>query len=302
MSATRFGALDVWLILVVASWGANFSVIKAALDEFPVHTFNALRQVVAAVSFAIVLWRMAPAGRRVARADVGRVIFLGMIGGAIYQLIFVSGVTRTSVANSGLIFGLTPVAVSILSSFLGHERLGITRWLGGPVSVVGLYFVVGHGAEVSTATLVGDALVFVAMVCWAIYSVVSRPLLGRYSPMTLTAWAAIIAAPPYVAASVPSMLATDWSRVTWWGWALVLWSSLFCLVGAYVVWYTGVQRLGSTRTSAYSNLTPIFAMGVAWLWLGETVSSGQMIGAVAIFAGVFLTRLSPVVLAPVDQK
>ena len=66
MSATRFGALDVWLILVVASWGANFSVIKAALDEFPVHTFNALRQVVAALSFAIVLWRMAPAGRRVA--------------------------------------------------------------------------------------------------------------------------------------------------------------------------------------------------------------------------------------------
>ena len=302
MSGTRFGALDVWLILVVASWGANFSVIKAALDEFPVHTFNALRQVVAAVSFTIVLWRMAPAGRRVARADVGRVIFLGMIGGAIYQLIFVSGVTRTSVANSGLIFGLTPVAVSILSSFLGHERLGLTRWLGGLVSVVGLYFVVGHGAEVSTATLVGDALVFVAMVCWAIYSVVSRPLLGRYSPMTLTAWAAIIAAPPYVAASVPSMLATDWSRVTWWGWALVLWSSLFCLVGAYVVWYTGVQRLGSTRTSAYSNLTPIFAMAVAWLWLGETVSSGQMIGALAIFAGVFLTRLSPVVLAPVDQK
>ena len=246
--------------------------------------------------------RMAPAGRRVGRQDVGRVIFLGMIGGAIYQLIFVSGVTRTSVANSGLIFGLTPVAVSILSSFLGHERLGVTRWLGGLVSVVGLYFVVGHGAEVSTATLVGDALVFVAMICWAIYSVVSRPLLGRYSPMTLTAWAAIIAAPPYVVASVPSMLATDWSRVTWWGWALVLWSSLFCLVGAYVVWYTGVQRLGSTRTSAYSNLTPIFAMAVAWLWLGETVSSGQMIGALAIFAGVFLTRLSPVVLAPVDQK
>ncbi len=302
MSATRFGALDVWLILVVASWGANFSVIKAALDEFPVHTFNALRQVVAAVSFAVVLWRRAPAGRRVARQDVGRVIFLGMIGGAIYQLIFVSGVTRTSVANSGLIFGLTPVAVSILSSFLGHERLGLTRWLGGVVSVVGLDFGVVHGDEVSAATLVGDALVFVAMICWAIYSVVSRPLLGRYSPMTLTAWAAIIAAPPYVVASVPSMLATDWSRVTWWGWALVLWSSLFCLVGAYVVWYTGVQRLGSTRTSAYSNLTPIFAMAVAWLWLGETVSSGQMIGALAIFAGVFLTRLSPVVLAPVDQK
>ncbi|MFN7976755.1 MAG: DMT family transporter [Vicinamibacterales bacterium] len=302
MTATRFGVLDALLVLVVASWGANFSVIKAALDEFPVHTFNALRQVVAALSFAIVLWRMAPGERRVARGDVGRVIFLGMIGGAIYQLIFVSGVTRTSVANSGLIFGLTPVAVSILSSVLGHEKLGVTRWLGAVVSIVGLYFVVGHGAEVSSDTLVGDALVLVAMICWAIYSVVSRPLLGRYSPMMLTAWAAVIAAPPYVVAAMPSIVATDWTRVTWWGWALVLWSSLFCLVGAYVVWYTGVQKLGSTRTSAYSNLTPIFAMLVAWLWLGETVSVGQMVGALAIFAGVFLTRLSPVVLTSVDQN
>lgn len=302
MSPSGFGTLDVLLILVVASWGANFSVIKAALAEFPVHTFNTLRLLVAAAAFGLVLWRMAPAERRVARPDIGRVVFLGLIGGAIYQLIFVSGVTRTSVANSGLIFGLTPVVISIISSVLGHERLGWTRWLGGAVSVVGLYFVVGMGAAVSSDTLLGDGLVFVAMICWAIYSVASRPMLGRYSPMMLTAWAAIVAAPPYVIAAAPSLAATDWAHVTWWGWALVLWSSLFCLVGAYVVWYTGVQRLGATRTSNYSNLTPIFAMAVAWAWLGEAVTQAQVVGAVAIFAGVFLTRLAPVVLSPVDSR
>jgi drug/metabolite transporter (DMT)-like permease len=76
----------------------------------------------------------------------------------------------------------------------------------------------------------------------------------------------------------------------------MLWSSIFCLVLAYVIWYTGVQRLGATRTSAYSNLTPLAAMAVAWIWLGETVTLPQMLGAAGIFAGVFLTRLSPVVL------
>jgi len=78
----------------------------------------------------------------------------------------------------------------------------------------------------------------------------------------------------------------------------MVWSSTFCLVLAYVIWYTGVQRLGATRTSAYSNLTPIAAMAVAWWWLGETVTVGQSVGAAAILGGVFMTRLSPVVLKP----
>jgi drug/metabolite transporter (DMT)-like permease len=293
---SRFGPLDILLILVIAAWGTNLSVIKVALREFPVHAFNALRLIVAAAAFGVVLWRMSPHARRVARADWGRVVFLGMSGGAVYQLLFVSGVPRTSVANAGLIFGLSPVVISLLSSFLGHERLPPTRWAGGALSLLGLYFVVGGGAALTSTSLTGDALVFVAMLCWAVYSVASRPLLHRYSPMMLTAWAAIIAAPPYVAFATPALLATHWTSVSWWSWTLMLWSSTFCLVLAYVAWYTGVQRLGATRTSAYSNLTPLVAIAVGWWWLGEPVTRLQLIGAGAILGGVFLTRLAPVVL------
>ena len=75
-------------------------------------------------------------------------------------------------------------------------------------------------------------------------------------------------------------------------------SSIVCLVLAYVIWYTGVQQLGATRTSAYSNLTPIAAIVVGWLWLGEPITAAQVVGAAAILGGVFLTRLSPVVLTP----
>jgi drug/metabolite transporter (DMT)-like permease len=241
---------------------------------------------------------MRPEDRLVARSDRGRVVFLGLIGGTFYQLLFVSGVPLTSVANAGLIFGLSPVVTSLLSSVVGHERLPWTRWAGGVLSVLGLYFVVGAGAAVSASSLTGDALVFVAMIFWAIYSVASRPMLGRYSPTMLTAWAAIVAVPLYVLFAVPALAATNWTAISWWGWTLMLWSSTFCLVLAYVIWYTGVQKLGATRTSAYSNLTPIAAMAVAWLWLGETVTPGQAVGAAAILGGVFLTRLSPVVLKP----
>ena len=300
MTRTRFGVLDGLLLLVIAAWATNLSVVKVAVLDFPVHAFNALRMVVAAAAFGVVLWRARPADRRVARADRGRVVLLGLIGGTVYQMLFMSGVPRTSVANSGLIFGLSPVAISILSSLVGHERLSRARWLGAALSVVGLYFVVGVGATLSANSLAGDAFVFVAMLGWAIYSVASRPLLGRYSPTMLTAWTSIVAVPGYLVFAAPSLAATHWGAVSLRGWALMLWSSTFCLVLAYVIWYTGVQRLGATRTSAYSNLIPIVAMAVAWAWLGEPVTLAQSVGAAAILAGVFLTRLSPVVLKPVS--
>ena len=98
---------------------------------------------------------------------------------------------------------------------------------------------------------------------------------GRYSPTVLTAWATMVGARD-LRRRVGRRRSprTDWARVSWWSWTLMTASSVVCLVLAYVIWYTGVQRLGATRTSAYSNLTPIAAMVVGWLWLGEPMTPG----------------------------
>ena len=299
MNRHRFTRLDALLLLVIVAWGANLSVIKVALREFPGQSFNALRLILAAAALLAVIVRLAPAGARgIARADWRRVGLLGVVGGTMYQLLFLAGVPRTSVANAGLIFGLSPVVISLISAAVGHERLPWTRWAGGALSVLGLYFVVGVGATMSVNSLTGDALVFGGMLCWAIYSVGSRPLLGRYSPTVLTAWTTLIGAALYVVVALPTLAGTNWAGVSPWSWFLMASSSLVCLVWSYVIWYTGVQRLGATRTSAYSNLTPIAAIVIGWLWLGEPITSAQSVGAAAILGGVFLTRWSPVVLTP----
>ena len=299
MTRPGFTRLDALLILVVIAWGANLSVVKVALHEFPAVSFNALRLIIAALSFlALVAWRTEPGVKRIERDDWPRVLFLGAVGGALYQFFFMYGVPRTSVANAGLIFGLSPVVISLMSAAVGHEQLPWTRWAGGVLSLLGLYFVVGVGGGASASALVGDALVFVAMLCWAVFSVASRPLLGRYSPTVLTAWATVVGTAIYLPFSIPTLVSTNWTSISSWSWALIIGSSVVCLVIAYAIWYTGVQRIGSTRTSAYSNLVPIAAMVVGWLWLGEPLTAAQGMGAAAILAGVFLTRLSPVVLTP----
>jgi len=91
----------------------------------------------------------------------------------------------------------------------------------------------------------------------------------------------------------PAVLRTDWALISGVSWGLMIASSLLALAFSYIVWYTAVQRIGSARTAVYSNLTPIVAMIVAAVWLGERISRTQVIGAVLILGGLAVARIAP---------
>ena len=277
---------------MVTIWGANFSVIKLALRDFPQVPFNALRLLLAsAVFLAVLALRRSRDGPRLTKADWQRLVLLGLVGHLLYQLCFLAGVARTSVANSSLIFGCTPVAVAVLSAMAGHDRLTSTRIAGAIFSLAGIYAIVGPRAAISTDTLIGDALVVGGMLCWSVYSVAAQPLLARHSPIVVTGWSMAIGTAFYLLIAAVPMLETDWAAISAFSWSLMAASSLLALALAYMIWYTAVQRIGSARTSIYSNLTPVIAMVIAAVWLGESVNVAQIIGAGLILTGIAVTRL-----------
>jgi drug/metabolite transporter (DMT)-like permease len=292
--------LDVLLLLMIVIWGSNFSVVKYALREFPEITFNALRLIIASAVFLVaiaIVRSRAKAGLRppeppVTAREWRSLVLLGIVGTGLYQLLFLAGVARTSVANSSLIFGCTPVAVAIMSSVAGHDRLTAGRWAGAALSFTGIYTLVGLRAEISTATLLGDALIFGAMLCWSLYSVAAQPLLKTHSPLIVTGWAMTTGTIVYLVFAIAPMMRTDWTVISATSWALMIGSALLALAFSYIVWYTAVQKIGSARTAIYSNLTPIVAMIVAALWLGEQITSTQILGAILILSGIALTRLA----------
>jgi drug/metabolite transporter (DMT)-like permease len=197
------------------------------------------------------------------------------------------------VGNAALIFGCTPVTVALLASLAGHERVPGTRWLGGALSLAGIYAVVGHRATWSAEGLAGDGLMLAAMFCWSLYSVWAQPLLRRHSPLVVTGYSMAVGTVLYVLVAAPVIAVTDWQGISLRSWILMAASAVLALVVAYLIWYTAIQRIGSSRTAIYTNLTPIVALVVGALWLGEPISRGQIVGTVAILAGVFVTRLGP---------
>jgi drug/metabolite transporter (DMT)-like permease len=303
--------VDLALICMVLFWGTNYSVMKVAFEEIPQQPFNALRMALASAVFAIAMAVILRRARRGAshprilftpapltRGDVFLMAGLGIIGHFAYQLCFVGGVARTSVANSSLIIGATPVLVAIVGAALGRDRVSLMHWVGAAVSAAGIWIVVGTGAALGGDHLYGDLLVLASVLCWTTYTVGASSLLKRHSPLFVTGFTMAIGAALYILVTLPQMASVDWSGVSAWTWWALVFSSLLALCVSYLIWYGAVQKIGMARTSVYSNLVPVAAMTVATLWLGEPLTGQKLLGAALVLGGVAVTRIRIPMVSP----
>jgi drug/metabolite transporter (DMT)-like permease len=280
------------LLFMVVLWAVNFSVSKVALQELHPLAFNALRYPWAAALLYLVL-RSRGTVPLPTRADALRVFMLGILGNVIYQMFFIFGLDRTTAGKASLLLASTPIITALLSASLGHERVKPRVWAGVLATFGGIMLVVlGGRARGATGggTLAGDLIMFGASVAWACYTVGARPLVEKYGALSITAWTLWVGTAGLVLAGVPELTRVQWQTISVWTWAAVFYAGVLSIGVAYIIWYYGVSRLGNTRTSTYSNVVPVFAMAVAWIWLGEVPSAAQLIGTAVILGGVSVAQ------------
>jgi len=310
IAARRFTRTDLELLAAVLFWGFNMSVVKVGLREVEPLAYNLARFVGASIVL-LALARQREGSIAIDRRDLRRVVLLGLVGHTLYQICFIEGLARTSASSASLLFASTPLVVAILSRLAGHERVPWTTVLGALLGFTGVWLIVTGGAggsavspaaiepagpavaASSSAAVLGNGLIFLAVICWSTYTVLARPLLERYSPLRVTATTLAIGTLFLVPPALPDVLRQDWRAVSGLAWAGLIYSLVFALVVSYVIWYRSVKQVGNVRTAIYSNLVPLVGtlFGV-WL-LDERLSTGIGAGAACIVTGIILTRLAP---------
>lgn len=284
---------ELGLLAMVLIWGVNFSVIKVALAELHPLAFNAFRFPLA----ALVLWavlRRRGKGPAPARGDVARIVVLGVLGNVVYQLFFIFGMDRTTAGNASILLASTPIWTTLFSNLAGHEPVRPVIWLGVLGTVAGMALVVlGREAAVAAGggRLLGDLLMVGASVSWSVYTVGAQRLVHRYGSLPVAAWTLWIGAAGLVLVGAVPLAATPIRAVSPLAWGATAYAGALGIGIAYMLWYFGVRRLGNTRTAVHSNLVPVVALLVAWVWLGEQPALPQLAGAAIIIAGVSLTRV-----------
>ena len=279
------------LSLVVLIWGFNFSFVKWALSKVGPLAFNGVRFTVATVLILIVLffregWEPTPV------SDLLKMAGLGLVGHSLYQILFIKGLSLTTAGNSSLLIATSPIWTALLSVGLKKEDVNRKGWAGIVLAFAGVFLVTwGSGSKLTfgQSKTTGDLLTLAAALSLSAYTVLSKDLLERYSPLRLTALTMAAGAVGIWIYGGPSVVAQDWSALSATAWLVLLYSAVFAVVVGYLVWFTAVQAIGPTRSAIFNNMTPIISFTVAFILLGEPVSWLQIAGGVTVLLGIRLT-------------
>ena len=286
------------LLSAAAIWGGNSSAMRVLLRDLAPLDVVFLRAVGAIFFFLLALLLTGRAVLSMRRRDLVQMALIGLLGVTIFNLAMAFGINRLSAGLASLIITSNPIHTALISRVLIGEPL-TPRKLGGiAVASVGFLVVLlygsGEAAALGTHELVGVAILAIAPLAWAFYTVLSKPLLAAYPAVHVAAYTTIIGAAVFLPLPVlrPGLVGRI-GGLDWRGWLAALFVTLFALVLAYVFWYRGLRVLTPSQTAVYAYLVPVFGLLSAWLVLGERPTLYLLLGGATILAGVVLTNSAP---------
>jgi len=275
-------------ILVLAAagalWGLTVPLSKLSLDWLGGGWLTVAR-------FAIAAPVLAWIGRRGLRAALmPQIAAVGAIGFGAVIMLQNAGIERTSVSHAALVVGAVPVMVALLAAALGQGVARRAAWVGYGLALAGIAMVAGAGgAGASTA---GDLLVFASVVLSATFIVVQPRLLAGRDPAAVTAVqfaaGALVALPHALTfEGMPAAPAEAGPAV-----ALVA-LALAGTVLPFWLFAFGQARVSANTAGAFLNLEPLVGVAVGWIGFGEVVAANQLLGGVAVLAGIALSTYEP---------
>ncbi len=287
-TAVAYGSVALAAVL----WGGSIVAQKMALGSFSAVEASVLRDIGGLVILFATWWSKEGGTFTINRGDFWLLglLGLGVLGNHLFILM---GLNYVSGAVGGVIIGASPVVTALLSALLIRDVPLRLVWAGAVLSFagVGLVSVAGFQAA-GDHPLLGSALVFLGVLSWAIYSIGSRTMMERMSALTVN-WTTLLIA---TVLQVPllwtdqKMMTAGIGSVTTSDWLALGYLIVFATAVAQQAWLFGVKGVGPSRASVVGNLTPVAAIGLSALILGESVGLIEIIGICLILAGVWVVN------------
>ena len=267
-----------------ALWGLTVPLSKLSLDWLGGGWLTVVR-------FAIAAPVLAYAGRRGLRAALTpQIAAAGAVGFGAVILLQNAGIERTSVSHAALVVGTVPVMVALMAAGLGHGVARPLQWTGYGVALAGIAMVAGSGG--SGASTAGDLIVFASVALSATFIVVQPRLLAGRDPAAVTAVqfaaGALVALPHALAFEGLPPAPAEAGPVV----ALIALASAGTVIPFWLFAY-GQAHVPAGIAGSFLNLEPLVGVAVGWTGFGEAVAANQLLGGVAVLAGIALSTYKP---------
>lgn len=270
-------------------WGANYSIAKRLLAEVDPLAVAWVRAAAGMLFFGLLL--SARGGRRALAPDLLRAAPLGFLGIFANQILFLTGLKRTSVAHSAILIAMLPVFVLLLSALERFEPVSLPKVAGILIAFAGVSVIaLERGIDFKGSYTRGDLLTLAGVLAFAAYTVFGKPALRDLGPLRLTGLAFLTGGAGILLVALPAAVRQDWtsvSKTALWCLAAVV---VLATIVAYILYYFALSRIDPSKVGAMMYLQPVTAAAIAYFIAGDSFSVPFLLGSGLVLAGVVLTE------------
>jgi drug/metabolite transporter (DMT)-like permease len=284
-------------------YGINYIIAKGVMpDHFTPRAIIFIR-----VSSTVVLFWLFSLffpKEKVEIKDLLKLALCSIFGIAINQIMFFEGLNLTTPVDSSIIMTINPILVLIFSLFLIKEKITIIKISGILLGASGTILLITSQGEISlnSETFTGNIFIIINAASFALYLVMVKPLVVKYSAWTIMKWIftfGFIWSFPFC---IGPFTEADFSAIP----ADIVLSMIYIVIGAtflgYLLYNFALKRISPVLVSTYMYLQPLIASAIAVIYSGDKLTIETVISAVLIFAGVYFVSVSKISLLSFKKK
>jgi drug/metabolite transporter (DMT)-like permease len=281
------------LLVSCLCWAGNALVARAFYSAIPPLSLSFWRWSLALAILlpfvAVPLWRER---HKVIRGG-WRLVLLAALGISGYNSLLYTAAHSTVAINITLVNTCLPLATYLGAGVLLNEWPPRRAWFGMAVAAIGLITLISRGSLANLLALSfnpGDLIMLVAVLVWALYTLLLRRWSPRFElpPLALLGALVLLGVPiilPFYLVELSQVGGFDPSPANL---AAIGYTAVFASLLAYLTWNHGVKVVGAAKAALTSYLMPVFAALLAYLLLGETLEVFHWLGGALIFGGLLL--------------
>ncbi len=290
-------ARTAYLMLSFASlaWAGNIVLGRAVAAEMPPVALSFWRWLTALVVLLPIAWPHIRRGWPIMKREWKMLALLSLVGMALFHSLLYYAVHWTTAINALLIMAICPAVIPVISRMIWGDRLTARQAFGIALSMVGVAVIVTRAdLDVLTGLSLsyGDGVMVLAMLFWALYSVLVRRRPAALHPnamLTGIVGFAVLFLLPAVAVEHMSgaVMPLNWASAVTVAYVGVVASAL-----VYLGFNPAVETVGPNRAGLFLHLMPLFGAVLAIVFLGESLHLYHVSGACLIAAGIYLATVA----------
>ncbi len=233
---------------------------------------------------------------KIDRSDWYRILACAFFGMALNMLMFFKGLSLSTPINSSVVITLVPVLLLVLSAIFLNEKITWRKSIGIGLGLLGaiLLIVFGMKTQANAPNIpLGNLLFIINATSYSIYLIIVKPLVSKYSSITLMKWFFLIAFIINIPIGFNEFVAVEWTQLSF----NIIWKLAFVVIGTTFLSYLfniyALKQLRPSTIGSFIYLQPVIAVIFAILVGSDSLTPIRIGAAILIFIGVFLSTRKP---------